>query len=94
MIYLVMAILWLGLAVTAFLMPHIKPDGPTWTIPNTNISVGWLALAFLVYNLTKWWSSKKQKPPDRRLLRPSARHNPNEEPPDPRFQFTEQPPGK
>jgi len=92
MIYLFMAVLWLGVALTAFLMPHIKPDGPTWTFPNTNISVGWVALAFLMYNLARWWTSRVQKAPDRRLLRPVTRHSPSDEAPDPRFQFREGPP--
>ena len=91
MIYLLMAVLWLGLALTAFLMPHVKPDGPAWTLPNTNISVGWLALVFLVYNLARWWTTRVQKPRDRRLLRPVPRHAPKEEPPDPQFHFREGP---
>ena len=94
MIYLLLAVLWLGLALTAFLMPVLKPDGPTWTIPNTNISYGWVALAFLFYDVAHWWIKRGQKRPERRLLRPVTRHSPSEEAPDPRFQFRERPPKK
>jgi hypothetical protein len=92
MIYLMMAVLWVGVALTAFLMPHFKPDGPAWTFPNTDISVGWVALVFLIYNLARWWTSRAQKPADRRLLRPVRRHAPSDETSDPRFQFREGPP--
>jgi hypothetical protein len=86
MIYLMLAALWLGLALTAFLVPYFKP----WTIPNTDISVGWLALAFLLYNLARWWTTRRKQPPDRRLLHPSTRHFPRDEPPDPQFQFRDE----
>ena len=90
MIYLVMVILWLGVALTAFLMPHFKPDGPPWTIPNTSISVGWLAVVFFIYTLARWWTSRQNKPQDRRLLRPVSRHVPSDEPPDTRFQIRDE----
>jgi hypothetical protein len=58
MIYLVLATLWLALAVTAFLLPHLNPNVRPWTIPTTDISIGWLALAFLIYNLARWWTHR------------------------------------
>jgi hypothetical protein len=53
--------------------------------------VGWMGLVFLVYNLARWWTTRKQQPPDRRLLRPIHRaHPPREEPPDTRFQIRDE----
>ena len=91
MIYLVMAVVWLGVAVAAFLLPRLNPNGPPWTIPNTDISVGWMALVFLVYNLARWWTNRKQQSPDRRYLRLINRPSPpKDEPPDTRFQLRDE----
>jgi hypothetical protein len=54
MFHLVLAGIWLGLAVFAFL----QPGGQEWVIPNTSISIGWIALAFFAYNVIRWRSSR------------------------------------
>jgi len=90
-IYLVMGLVWLSLAVTAFVMPHVNPDN-AWTIPNTDISIGWVGLFFFAYNMARWWGTRN-KQPDRRLLTPTPpRPLHPEQPPDPNFNFTEEPP--
>jgi hypothetical protein len=92
MINLVLAFLWLCVALTAFLLPHFNPDGPPWTIPGSNISIGWLALAFLIYNLARWWTSRGMRQQDRRLLRPIRRPTAGDEPPDPQVEIRAGPP--
>lgn len=54
MLHLVLAGIWLGLAAFAFL----KPGDQEWVIPNTSISIGWIALAFFAYNVFRWQSSR------------------------------------
>jgi hypothetical protein len=61
MLHLVLAAIWLGLAVFAFLQPHLNP-GQEWVIPNTSISIGWIALAFFVYNVIRWRASRPAVP--------------------------------
>jgi hypothetical protein len=91
-LYLVMAMVWLTLALAAFVMPHINPDGNPWTIPNTQISAGWIGLLFFGYNMARWWGTRRRET-DRRLLRPTpARPVHPEQPPDPNFNFSDKPP--
>jgi hypothetical protein len=91
-LYIVMALVWLSLAILAFVMPRLDPDGNPWTIPNTEISIGWVGLFFFGYNLARWWATRKRQT-DRRLLRPTpARLLHPERPADPNLNFTEKPP--
>jgi hypothetical protein len=86
-----MGLVWLSLAAMAFLMPRLNPDGNPWTIPNTDISMGWVGLFFFAYNMARWWATRKQQ--DRRLLRPTPPEPQHPElPPDPKFNFSERPP--
>ena len=86
-LYLCMAILWMGLGIMAFLMPLLIPNAPSWSIP-----IGGFALLLVGYDIFRWWTSGEEKPPYRRLLPRSLRRHPKDEPPNPEFQFTEKPP--
>ena len=59
MIHLILAFIWLSLACLAFLLPWLDPEGSPWTIPQTQISIGWLALFFSAYNLARRWASPR-----------------------------------
>jgi hypothetical protein len=48
LLYLLMALIWLSLAMVAFTAPG------NWSIPRTDMSVGWLALLFFAYNVIRW----------------------------------------
>ena len=83
MVNLILAFIWLGIAVTAFVMPRIRPDGNPWTILDTGISIGWVAVAFFVYNVIRWWASGAK--PEPRPLFPHRTSTPGhgERPPNP-----------
>jgi hypothetical protein len=90
LLYLVMALAWLSLALVAFVIPRLNPDGQPWTI--MDIPVSWIAVVLCVYNLIHWWA-RRHRHPDRRLLRPTPpRPVHPEQPPDPNFNFTDNPP--
>jgi len=67
-INLVLATVWLGLAAAAFILPSVHPEGRSWTVPNTSISIGWVALVFCGYNMARWWTGRL-KAQDRLVLR-------------------------
>ncbi len=80
MLYLMMALAWLVLGVAAFVMPRFNQVVGPWKIPGTDISTGWLALFFVVYNLTRWWTVRPRER-DRRILRPTPARPLTSEPP-------------
>jgi hypothetical protein len=61
MLYVILSLIWLGLAVVAFAMPWLDPHGRPWTFPGTNISLGWVALAFFGYNVARWYAERMRK---------------------------------
>lgn len=89
MINLILAGVWLGLALLAFAQPHLNPGGREWTIPvfDWSLPVSWLALGFFGYNLVRWGAGQRRRPP-----KPSPaprQHQPQREPSDPQWDFSQ-----
>ena len=99
---LMFAILWLVLSVGLFALPWLDPQGRSLTIGNTNISAGWFGLLLFLYNLARWWIARNNAATREAALRKEnfLRRRPEERrekdrpyvPPDPNFNFTEEPP--
>ncbi len=86
MINLVLAGVWLGVAVMAFL----QTGGQEWVIPNTSIEIRWLALALFVYNLVRYGMSQAYR---RRAAAPPLPEPPRHQPTDSQFDFSDPRPG-
>jgi hypothetical protein len=92
---LILSCFWLllGLALLAWPKLNPQPDGPDWTILNTGIPAGWIAIVLGVYNLVRWWSIRSRaalrRADEEGFLRrqPRPSHRPPQEP-DPTFDFT------
>jgi hypothetical protein len=96
---LILAILWLlgGIAVLAY--EHFTGD-VRWRIRGTDLSIGWLLLVLAGYNLARWWSLRSYRVEQQaralqraqaKFLRAAPRER-RDEPPDPNFNFTDEPP--
>jgi hypothetical protein len=97
-----LALIWLALG-TALITWHASTGDPRWTFPfrGTPVSVGWVAIALSFYNLVRAWSIRSYQAEERarriaeasrsRDVRWRERH-PSDEPPDPNFDFTDEPP--
>lgn len=61
---LILAGVWLGMALVAFAQPHLDPGGREWVIPvfDWEIPVSWVALAFCIYNLVRWAAMQRSTP--------------------------------
>jgi hypothetical protein len=53
--YLFLAVFWLGVALYVLLYPLYHPDAEAWTILDSNVSIGWVLLLFVAWNLMRWW---------------------------------------
>jgi hypothetical protein len=56
--HLVLALLWLVLGGAVLAWQGTHPDDPGWRILGSNVSVGWLALLFALYDGLRWWSQR------------------------------------
>jgi hypothetical protein len=95
---LILAIVWLvGAAV---LFAYERQTGNPWLrIRGTDLSLGWLLLVLGLYNLARWVSIRSgqaarramQQAQDQRQ-QPARFRQRREQPPDPTFDFTNEPP--
>jgi hypothetical protein len=92
---LILAVVWLVLAAVLLALDY-SSGKPVATIRGTNLSLGWLLLVLGLYNLARWWSIRSVERARRaREVPPSYRRHftpRRDEPPDPNFDFTEEPP--
>ncbi len=96
---LILALLWLlgGIAVLAY--DYFTGGVPFLRIRGTDLSFGWLLLVLGAYNLARWWSLRCSRAAQQaqwmaQAQRHRAAHHRErpEDPPDPNFNFTDQPP--
>jgi hypothetical protein len=99
---LILAIIWLLLGITVLVWQTVTGDD-NWALPlgNYRFSYGWLMLLFVVYNLRRWWTVRATQLQRRHLQMELATRQRNtrwndrqkpQDPPDPEFQFTDEPP--
>jgi hypothetical protein len=94
---LIAAVFWFVVGAGLLIWQALHPGNPFLVIRGTQISFGWLALAFAVYNLFRWWSNR---PADRQhgnleeksRPRASIRQAPPEKPANPDLDFSDKPP--
>jgi hypothetical protein len=95
MINLILAFIWLGFAVFVFAAPHFNPQARPLKIPGTEISMGWFALVFFLYNVIRWWTTPSRL--ERRPFLPappdSGRREDEQAAPDSNFNFSDKPLG-
>ncbi len=93
------AAMWLLLAAVIFAWEWAHPpDRLGGGILGTQLSLGWVALILGVYNLAYWWSTRsrsagvsaEQQWQHWRRSRGEG-ESPHQEPPDPNFNFTDEP---
>jgi hypothetical protein len=94
----ILAILWLIGGVALFIYQHLTGDRRLHIL-NLDLSLGWIMLAFSLYNFARWFSLRsgrasrdafQQSVAERH--RAAYRRQRREEPPDPNFNFTDEPP--
>jgi hypothetical protein len=97
-INLILALAWLAGAVALFIYEHQTGERHL-IISGTDLSIGWLLVALSLYNLARWVSTRSSRAAQRALQeahaqRYRATHRPErrDEPPDPNFNFTDEPP--
>lgn len=99
---LFMAAFWLCLGVALIVYHWLNPDEPFLRLRFFDFSPGWLAVLMAAYNLVRWWSSRsydydrvfEEKAESRRNRSRYSTIRPEEEPPDPNFDFSKEPPAK
>ena len=98
---LFLALIWLVCAVVLLAYEHyIGETRFRLHMGDTSFSAAWLMLVLAVYNLVRWWSSRSYRAEQRaaelaQAKREWERHRRHSEPagpPDPNFNFTDQPP--
>src|SRR5262245_33489858 len=97
---LIAAVLWFVLAAVMLVYHTSNPDAQAGRVGD--ISAGWIALALGFYNLARWWFSRGydgnrtyEESQESRTNR--ARYStikPGEEPRDPNFDFSREPPAR
>jgi hypothetical protein len=98
--HLIFALIWLAVSLALFALPLLHPRGMAVTLGPTGVSAGWIALLLCLYNLVRWWSARAHAANRRALREDFHRRRPQASPdqaepyrpPDPNFDFTEQPP--
>src|SRR5262249_44266308 len=56
---LIFAIIWLVLGLGLLAYDHLAPGGAApFRIGDTDVSLGWIALALAAYNIVRWWSRR------------------------------------
>lgn len=86
---LLLAVPWLLLAVALLTWHALHPDDPRFRVFGGGVSWGWPALLLGLYNLARWWSSRKKAPRPDETRRPRR----DEAPPTvhPEFDFSRPP---
>src|SRR5437870_4321635 len=69
---LIAAVVWLLAGVVMMAMQRANPDNPPFLVPGTGISLGWIAMLLVVYNLVRWYSIRSAAR-QRLLMEGSAR---------------------
>ena len=94
---LFLAIFWLALAGAAFVLAWVEPDRPILRLAGTDVNVGWLALAFCVYNGLRWLSTRRVARRKRQWEEAAERSYPSPREGaerNPAFDFRDRPPGE
>ncbi|HYT90320.1 MAG TPA: hypothetical protein VEL76_16555 [Gemmataceae bacterium] len=95
---LILAVCWLLVAVVLMVLSATSPDAPYARLGQTGLPTVIVPIFFFFYNLGRWWAVRAAER-RRKLRQPPAhrrdRHEHDrarERPPDPNFDFTDQPP--
>jgi hypothetical protein len=95
MVSLIAAGFWCLIGAGLLVWQALHPGNPFLVIRGTQVSFGWLALAFAGYNLVRWWGSRsanlRRRDPEQ-VSRPPGVQKPPREASDPQFDFSDQPP--
>jgi hypothetical protein len=96
---LILAVIWLVVGLGILLLPVLDPMHRVVNLGRVDSSIGWIALVFCCYNVVRWWSTRYYYN-DQRIIRSARARRAKEEeerpraeqPPDPKFDFTDKPP--
>jgi predicted ABC-type exoprotein transport system permease subunit len=70
--YLFLAVFWLGVALFVLIYPLYHPDAEAWTIFGSKVSIGWVLLLFVAWNLMRWrLTLPLARKPEEDIRRPS-----------------------
>ncbi len=98
LINLILAGFWFVIGAALLASQSLYGDQPQFLIPGTKLSIGWLAMCLVVYNVVRWWMRRsylrRQRDMEETLSRLYRRRPHQNTPvePDPNFMFTEEPP--
>ena len=56
--HLILAFLWFVLGGALLAWHAVHPEDRSWRILGSNVSLGWLALLFALYDGLRWWSRR------------------------------------
>ena len=82
---LILAIVWLIATVLFFAWSFKEPENPYNKLFGTELSLGWIALAMVAYNVVRWWNwkqyySRRQQTHRPLPPRPTVKRDEGEEP--------------